>query len=1110
MKLKTNLAIFKIRDESDSKEKFTRAVKYYQENRVKHPRLFEAFGKEIISAEVKGSENSVYNTKVVLDEDGNIKGYDCTCPAFDTYGPCACKHILALLLYRFYNTDTRDYYDESFAERQVRRNDKVVTDIRIKSLINRYLTDDMVKAENYEAVKVIPKLELYDDTVYLSLTVGKKRQYVIRNIESFCKNIKMSANVEYGKELAFVHNMNAFDKESKTLVQFVLKKQSEKESFIEGLGGNSYRYGYRYNRYGLDSEKKFLRLTPAAVDELFDILIGMETFIGLYGSKSIASNIIDYTPEFILKLEKDKSSKGFYLHLPDCSYILGEKYLYIHCDDKSHYGKANEITKTLCRCNQDFSVKIRDLVKSLSGAGEKLAISNDDMSSFYSNVLAEFENLITIKGDVDELKKYIPDEFDIKFYVDSPKKDVITTVIKYKYGDKEFDPYLHGISKNGIVRNDKKERKVQMAVAKYFSGYDNENKCLYIKGNDENLYEFVTKGIEEMADMGEVFATDKFKNMGIKRTSQISIGVRLENDLLKIDLDTKELPIDEVMDALKQYNLKKKYYRMKDGSFLKLEDEGFYELSEMMEGLDLSGKDLSNEISVPKYRSLYLDMLLKDSSSISFERSINFKKLIRNFNNIDYSDLLVPKSLDSIMRNYQKYGYQWLMVMDEYGFGGILADDMGLGKTLQMISLILSKKENGENCKTLVVCPASLVLNWKNEIEKFAPLLKAEAVIGNLSERKKFHKNMDEYDVIITSYDLLKRDIEFYKDKEFRYHVIDEAQYIKNHGTQNAKAVKIINSKQRFALTGTPIENRLSELWSIFDFLMPLYLSSYQKFKDTYETDIVKNQDKEKLSQLGKMVSPFMLRRLKNNVLKELPEKVESVIYMQMEGEQKKLYLANLMKTKEELNKNINNNEEINKIAFLAMLTRLRQICCHPALCYDDYKSGSAKLHSCIELIKEAALGGHKVLLFSQFTSMLDLIMQSLKKEGISFYILTGSTPKEKRMEMVEQFNVNDIQVFLISLKAGGTGLNLTGADVVIHYDPWWNVAAQNQATDRTHRIGQKKSVQVYKLIEKGTVEEKILKLQESKKNLADAIVKDDMSGLSGMSKEELLGILEI
>lgn len=460
------------------------------------------------------------------------------------------------------------------------------------------------------------------------------------------------------------------------------------------------------------------------------------------------------------------------------------------------------------------------------------------------------------------------------------------------------------------------------------------------------------------------------------------------------------------------------------------------------------------------------------------------------------------------MRNYQKEGYRWLRVLEENCFGGILADDMGLGKTLQVITMLLAAKEEKKKGVSMIVCPASLVFNWGEEFAQFAPKLKVVLISGNQENRNRLISEAEKYDVLVTSYDLLKRDISNYEGIKFQYEVIDEAQYIKNHTTEAAKAVKIIAAKHKYALTGTPIENRLSELWSIFDYLMPGFLYSYDTFKREFETPIVKNDDEEAMNRLQKMVHPFILRRLKENVLKDLPDKLEEVQYAKFEKEQWKLYDAQIVHMQQVLAEQDESDFQKNKLKILAEITKLRQICCDPALCFENYKGTSAKMEACMELVNRAIEGGHKILLFSQFTSMLDLIEKEFQKQKISYYVITGATLKEKRLEMVKKFNADDTNVFLISLKAGGTGLNLTGADVVIHYDPWWNLAVQNQATDRAHRIGQKKKVTVYKLLAKNTIEEKIQKVQENKKNLAEQILSGEMGQIGKLTRDELMDLL--
>ena len=433
-----------------------------------------------------------------------------------------------------------------------------------------------------------------------------------------------------------------------------------------------------------------------------------------------------------------------------------------------------------------------------------------------------------------------------------------------------------------------------------------------------------------------------------------------------------------------------------------------------------------------------------------------------------------------------------------------------------MLSVIVdyaynTKKEETPKRASLVVSPSSLTLNWQNEANKFASDLKTLVIRGTLTERKKQIKEIENYDLVITSYDLLKRDIEYYEEKKytFRYIVADEAQYLKNSHTQNAKTIKQIKADTRYALTGTPIENSLSELWSIFDFIMPGYLFNYKKFKSLYEVPIVKDQNENAMKKLKMLIEPFVLRRNKKEVLTELPDKTVTILNNEMEEEQRKIYLTYLAQAKQEIAEQIEiNGYEKSHIQILAALTRLRQICCHPGLFISNYQEGSGKLEQCMEILEEAVNGGHKILLFSGYTSMFEIIEKELKEKNIKYFKLTGATKVDERIELVDEFNRNpEIKVFLISLKAGGTGLNLTGADMVIHYDPWWNISTENQATDRAYRIGQKNNVQVYKLITKNSIEEKIYELQEKKSKLADNMLDTKTTFINKFSKDEIMNL---
>ncbi|MCF0125943.1 MAG: DEAD/DEAH box helicase, partial [Clostridia bacterium] len=541
-------------------------------------------------------------------------------------------------------------------------------------------------------------------------------------------------------------------------------------------------------------------------------------------------------------------------------------------------------------------------------------------------------------------------------------------------------------------------------------------------------------------------------------------------------------------------------------------------LDELGTTLDIEyNKFEDGKINLPISRSFYLEKLMDSNQNIKVAKNDKFTELIDSIenneekNSEETENIKLDEELENKLRDYQKVGYKWLKNLEKYHFGRILADDMGLGKTLQIIALLSIEKKSKKKTTSIVVCPSTLVLNWKAEVEKWCNDINVLSLKGTAEERKEKINDYEQYDLIITSYDLLKRDIENYEDKYFKYIIADEAQYIKNSNTQNATSLKSLKGEIKFALTGTPIENSVAELWSIFDFIMPGYLYNYNKFKKKFEEPILKYEDKETLNRLKKLISPFILRRVKKDVLTELPEKNITFMKSEMEEEQEKIYLSYLAQTKKEVAEELNESSfEKSKFKILMLLTRLRQICCHPSLFIENYKGNSGKLKQCIDLIVDAIESGHKILLFSSYTSMFEIMEKELNKHNIEYFKLVGNTPVNERIEMVEEFNNNEnIKVFLISLKAGGTGLNLTSADVVIHYDPWWNLSAENQATDRAYRMGQKNSVQVYKLITSNSIEEKINKMQERKEKLSKDILSTEETFISKLSKEDIMDLFE-
>ncbi|MEM1283249.1 MAG: SNF2-related protein [Chlamydiota bacterium] len=470
----------------------------------------------------------------------------------------------------------------------------------------------------------------------------------------------------------------------------------------------------------------------------------------------------------------------------------------------------------------------------------------------------------------------------------------------------------------------------------------------------------------------------------------------------------------------------------------------------------------------------------------------------------------IPKEVQATLRSYQQEGAEWLERLRQMHLNGILADDMGLGKTLQAIIVISQNKIDYPENFSLIVCPTSLIYNWKEEFNKFTPNLKILTVDGTPVQRKKLIDTIEDYDVVITSYSLLQKDIEQYQKHPFSYAILDEAQHIKNRGTRNAKSVKMVQASHKLILTGTPIENSLDELWSLFDFLMPGLLSSYDRFVEKY----IRSPSQDKSSNLEKLkdkVSPFILRRMKKDVLEDLPPVSEIVYHCSLSDTQKELYRSYAESARKELSQLVK-KEGFDKVQIhvLATLTRLKQICCHPGIvAKESIEDGdSAKYDMLMELLQTLIEGKHKTVVFSQYTRMLNILSQDLRKMGIAFEYLDGST--KNRLDIVKRFNEDEtIPVFLVSLKAGGVGLNLVGADTVIHYDMWWNPAVENQATDRVHRIGQQKNVSAYKLVTLNTIEEKIMELQNRKKGLVKKVVSTDEEAISKLTWEEVLELLQ-
>ncbi len=784
--------------------------------------------------------------------------------------------------------------------------------------------------------------------------------------------------------------------------------------------------------------------------------------------------------------------------------ISGQKYCYYMDSHLIH------------RVSVAHRAKVEPLLQAAVGGEIHVKIGRIYLADFYHRVLPELRQVVEIREhEQEEILPYLPPEPIFMCRLDLKDGTVLAYPIVH-YGEAKYSMTDVLDAEEGLIslepyRDAAAELRILNVVRRYVDDYNRADSMLRMTRSDERMFALLDEGIDEILRVCRVEATEEFRKLGIRQHIHFDVGVQMDANLMDLSITSSDLTQRELLEILRQYRQKKRFVRLKNGEFLRLEqNEAVEQLTAMMDAMHLTPKEFAaGKMQVPAYRALYLERMLEQTQDIYGDRDRRFKSLIKEFKAVEDADYELPASLKNIMRRYQRSGYNWLRTLDSYGFGGILADEMGLGKTLQVISVLLGsyEEENDSTWQSLVVCPASLVYNWREELHRFAPQLKVELIAGTAKDRAELIRTTDA-NVLVTSYDLLRRDIAEYEGKKFRFEVIDEAQYIKNYTTGAAKSVKLIDARTRFALTGTPIENRLAELWSIFDYLMPGFLYDYSVFKKEIEMPVMKQQATEVSERLRRMVTPFILRRLKKDVLKDLPEKLEEVRYAGMDKKQRRLYDAQVVHMRGMVDGQDEEGFRRSKIEILAELMRIRQICCDPSLCFEDYDGESAKREAAMDMIRSLQEGGHKTLVFSQFTSMLSLLEADLQAEGIPYYKLIGATPKAERLELVNAFNKDATPVFLISLKAGGTGLNLTGADCVIHYDPWWNLAVQNQATDRAHRIGQQKIVTVYRLIMKDTIEEKILAMQENKKKLAEDILSGENISSASITREELLELL--
>ena len=1050
---------------------YDRASIYSKDRRVT---ALNVSGTQVRST-VKGKK--LYSTYIEMGSDGAVEDYYCSCPSYESSGE-ACKHILATLM----SLEKVDLGRQVNIFRQGKP--PVQSGRSARALIEGISMASFEEAPEELDIEVfLEEEDGFDTTTSLRIRSGKEKMHFEKSMEEFLD--KWSEGL--------IKADKPYDELFEYLYSIYLALSVPSEPYVRS------KTVTRGDRFLLSPQmmKKVLRILNGETIHYTGPFAG-----GMTGVRKEPVLIAEVSPKISYSISEKSGNLSLRVKLDKGCHFLDETAAVFHEPGILGIVPDREL-KTIRTINSTILQK---------EDGGFLSIPTDLRDTFLSSVLPELGRTGQVVLDGALQEKIITEELRPEVYLDI-HEDSITAKLKFRYGDytvrENNDTLVRDnlgneilMKETGIVivRDIPREEGIMSVFEdcefRLFMDH------MYLDG-DEEIWLFLTKGLPLLKERAEVYYSDDFRKITTKGSSSpgISLSSKDGASYLEFSFDLPDgLSSHELLEILGSSKDGRKYHRLKDGTFIDTLDSSLKALSEVVTNLGLKEKDLMDgSISVPMSRALYLEEALKDTG-IQFSKDAHVSEMIARIRDPKSFDFKVPASYKSILRDYQKTGVKWMKALESSGLCGILADDMGLGKTLQVITLI----DSGDKSRpSLVVAPTSLVYNWKAEIEKFGPGLRVLVVDGSRKTRETLVTLAGEHDIVLTSYPLVRKDQDLYADMDFNYCILDEAQHIKNPVTSAAKSVKSIKSRYRLAMTGTPVENTLTELWSIFDFLMPGYLGSHRKFLERYEKPITTDGDKDALRNLVSHVKPFILRRLKKDVLKELPDKIETRLLLDMDESQKKVYVAKLSEAKKE----ITGETRHSHIKILSLLTRLRQTCNHPALIIDGYKGRSAKLDALVELVDESIKGGHKVLVFSQFTSMLAIIRRELEANGHPCLYLDGGVDSRDRIGLVNSFQNGEKNIFLISLKAGGTGLNLTEADVVVHFDPWWNPAVEDQATDRAYRIGQKNKVQVYRFITAGTIEEKIVSLQERKKDMVDSVIKPGETILGKLTEKEIEGL---
>lgn len=1154
-----------IRERTTNGPTYMKGRQYYRQGQVKHLTFDQEKG--IVLAQVEGTRT--YNVRIILDGKGELHDASCTCSAFSAYWGL-CRHIAATLLYcvdtfgqekthiipamkpdedlepletapppadeaGFAGSGAGRTADTGLPTAETAPGDQhgQIQAGSLASEISRQQLSARQQAQRRSRSKTRDFLARMDHVVrlmepdqkkpirlqvvlhcsrsscalpWLSFAIGENQLHPVANVEQFAEAVSRDLPLELDKDFTFNPLLHIFHEQDAPLIDLL---QDAFENDYKAVFGTSHassrdrfftlnasRFADFLTFAGKLSDCSWQGVKDQSRQPVFirQTELPIRLFLSRNAEKDAAGPAMPFRLELLCDqlLQQMTASRNIYL--------VGDVfYLPPHDSIRLLEPVLSTFNTPGCRF---LTLSFEEAVYLLSVIGPRL------QSACPLQLQPELERQL--------IREPLVSQVDLDYTASGMRADITC-----RYGAYAINPLLDkavesetGMA-NLIIRDYHREELLQQTLLK--SGFTRQGTSWRLADPD-GLYRFLGQDLPVLQSMADVHFTESAAHVRLWPVPDIRIRFRWadNHDGLLVQQSFGDLNQDDIAAYILALRERRPYIQTRDGSFRQvspLHGDLLPQLADLMQTWNISPG--TPDSYLPRYRALALESLLRsrdenaaaEDGLIQADEAIHH--LIRHLSEPGSLAFRLPAAMRGVLRPYQKIGVQWLCALDYYGLGGILADDMGLGKTLQTITFVMMTwQKRRKPC--LIIAPTSLVYNWLSEFEKFSPQLPVLLIDGNRQQRNGLFQEIDQHACIITSYSLLRRDIDDLAACTFASCFLDEAQNIKNPDTLNARSVKLVRADRYFALTGTPIENSLLELWSIFDFILPGYLHSQRIFQNTYELPIVRDGSAPVLAELHKQIMPFVLRRMKKDVLKELPDKIESRTICDMTDEQRRLYQSFLSQSRNDLQQEVSvNGYNRSQIYILALLTRLRQICCHPALFLRQYEGGSGKMLLLEELLADSFSAGHRVLVFSQFTSMLELIRDSQKQAGIIPFYIDGQVPAEERISQVQRFNQGEGRLFLVSLRAGGTGLNLTGADTVIHFDPWWNPAVEEQATDRAYRIGQENVVQVIKLYTRHSVEEKILALQQRKQSLIDAVIKPGQNLLSKMTLDEVMSLFE-